>query len=347
MKHIVTLLTILTFSFISNFAQTNYQLVWTEDFDGTSLNTANWNYEQGGHGWGNSELQCYTNRTENVRVKNGCLIIEAIKEPYPSASPTNQYTSGRITTQNKVKTTYGKVEALISLPPGQGTWPAFWMMPNDNAYGNWPRSGEIDIMEHVGYDPTMISFATHTYYRNGTKGNNLSSKIYSNNVENNFHLYGIEWLDDRIIFYFDGVAKATFFRNFSEDWRGWPFDKDFFIILNVAVGGKMGGTVDDNIFNSAIQMKVDYVKIYQPVTTPIESHQANTPQIGPNPFDAQININNSEPAHIQMYDSYGRLVKTTTLGAGEPLPTHDLSQGLYMLNVTINGIQTTHKVIKE
>ncbi|WP_170124180.1 family 16 glycosylhydrolase [Breznakibacter xylanolyticus] len=346
MKTIATLLTTLTLSLLTTFAQEGYQLVWSDQFDGNTLNHDHWNYEQGGNGWGNNELQYYTDRTQNVRIENGYLIIEARKEGYPTAAPTRNYTSARITTKNKVKTCYGKIEARISLPAGAGTWPAFWMMPNDSYYGNWPRSGEIDIMEHVGADPTMISFATHTYYRNGTNGQNLHSKIYEDGVENQFHLYGVEWLNDRIRFTFDGQVRATFFRNFTEDWRGWPFDKDFFIIFNLALGGTMGGVVNNDIFNSSVQMKVDYVNVYRANITPIASHPSNNIFAYPNPCTDKLTINTSSPCRAELFDSMGYLVSHTTLQTGQTMPVTHLPKGIYLLKVHQNETITTQRIIK-
>jgi beta-glucanase (GH16 family) len=242
-----------------------YKLVWSDEFDGTSINGNNWNFETGGAGWGNKELQYYTDRSANARIENGCLIIEAKKESYQ----TNAYTSARITTQNKKYITYGKVEARISLPAGQGTWPAFWMMPNKSVYGGWPRSGEIDIMEHIGSDPRMISHAVHTQQASG--GRCWSSRGYYDDVENDFHTYAIEWIkeyqsgNDAIIFYVDGVQSALKNQGnyLTGTYSDWPFDQDFYVILNLAVGGTMGGNVDNRIFDNPVQMKVDYVRIYE------------------------------------------------------------------------------------
>jgi beta-glucanase (GH16 family) len=243
----------------------NYELVWEDEFDGATINPDNWNFETGGAGWGNQEKQYYTGRPDNARIENGHLIIEAKKENYQE----NSYTSARLTTKNKVFFTYGKVEARISLPPGQGTWPAFWMMPNKSAYGGWPRSGEVDIMEHVGSQPTMISHAIHTQQANG--GRSWSSRGYYENAENEFHTYAVEWIDDynngndAFIFYVDGVRTANVNQgnHMTSTYSDWPFDKDFYVILNLAIGGTWGGTIDDAIFSDKLVMKVDYVRMYR------------------------------------------------------------------------------------
>ena len=242
-----------------------YELIWSDEFNDANINANKWNIETGGGGWGNKEAEYYTGRPENLRIENGNLIIEAKKENYQS----NSYTSARITTKDKMFVTYGKVEARISLPSGQGTWPAFWMMPNKSVYGYWPRSGEIDIMEHVGSQPTMISNAVHTQQASG--GNSWSNRVYYNDAENNFHVYAIEWVDnynngnDAIIFYVDGVQTAIKNQGnyLTSTYSDWPFDKDFYVILNLAIGGNWGGTINDNIFNNKVQMLVDYVKMYK------------------------------------------------------------------------------------
>ncbi len=243
-----------------------YQLVWSDEFEGTSLNTNVWNIETGGNGWGNQEKQFYTGRTENLRVENGNLVIEALRETYQS----NNYTSARITTQNKKAFKYGKIEARISLPKGKGTWPAFWMLGSNVSTARWPLCGEIDIMEHVGSQPTGIVHAVHTAEKNGSKGNNWSFKKTVGTVEGEFHTYAIEWEeranegDDNISFYIDGIKSATIWEpHVNPTTQQWPFNQDFFIILNIALGGTMGGTIDDGMFANPVLMKVDYVRVYQ------------------------------------------------------------------------------------
>ena len=244
-----------------------YQQVWSEEFNGTELDLNTWNIEVNGSGGGNKELQYYTDRAENLRVEDGCLVIQARKEEYNNRS----YTSGRINSRDKAYFKYGKIEARIQFPSGKGTWPAFWMMGNDYGKVGWPKCGEIDIIEHIGRDPRMASFAVHTPYKNGNNGTNWSSRAYLDNLENEFHVYGIEWQQeevsglDRIIFYIDGVeyAASTELAEHVDENYYWPFNKDHFIILNLAIGGNMAGSVDDTIFDNDIIMKVDWVRVYQ------------------------------------------------------------------------------------
>lgn len=244
----------------------DYVLVWSDEFDGTELNSNNWTIETGGNGWGNQEKQNYTNRSENLRLENGHLIIEARKEKFGN----NDYTSARIMSKNKVSYKYGKFEARISLPAGAGTWPAYWMMGQNIDIARWPLCGEIDIMEHVGSQPRMISHATHTSEKNGSRGNNWHwQRNFDFEVENNFVTYAIEWEEranegyDNISFYVNGVKSTTIWEPVNATVQQWPFKQEFFIILNLALGGTMGGAIDDKIFDNPVIMKVDYVRVYQ------------------------------------------------------------------------------------
>jgi beta-glucanase (GH16 family) len=238
-----------------------YKLVWSDEFDGTTLNTKNWNYETGTGqgGWGNNELQYYTNSTKNVFVTDGKLHIKAIKESKGNCN----YTSARITTKNKVDYKYGRFEASIKVPSGRGIWPAFWMMPTTSAYGIWPNSGEIDIMEHVGYNPGVIHSTIHCELYNGMAGTQRGgNKNLGNSIYNEFHVYAVEWFPDKMIFYVDDIEVFEY-KPANKTQKTWPYDQKFFMILNVAVGGNWGGVqgVNDAIFPT--EMVVDYVRVYQ------------------------------------------------------------------------------------
>ncbi|MBQ2608330.1 MAG: family 16 glycosylhydrolase [Paludibacteraceae bacterium] len=238
-----------------------YQLVWSDEFNGTALDESNWTIQTGGGGWGNQEAQHYTNRPENIRVEGGNLVIEGRKESYGG----NEYTSARIYSKGKREFCYGKLEARISLPAGQGTWPAFWTLGNR---GNWPNCGEIDIMEHTGSVPNRIFGTLHTTKdRSGSK----SSRAYTGiqNIENNFHTYGIEWTQeeksgkDVIRFYVDDIVYSEQVEEIIDDDDYWPFNRPNYFIINLALGGTLGGNINDAIFDSPLLMKVDWVRVYQ------------------------------------------------------------------------------------
>lgn len=316
------------------FAQRDYTLIWSDEFDQAEINSEKWNFEQGGGGWGNRELQYYTDRSENARIEDGCLVIEARKEEYGNRN----FTSARLTTKGKGFTKYGKIEARISLPQGRGTWPAFWLMPEKSVYGTWPRSGEIDMMEHVGSNPTMISYAVHTQQRNGSKGNNWHKQVFpGRTLEGEFHLYGIEWLEDRIEFYFDGERQATLYNDLLGNSNTWPFDQEFYVILNVAIGGNMGGTVDENIFEQPVEMKVDYVHIYAQAGSGTEEADATGCYAGPNPFSDRLVIRTGGPASVEVADALGCVQKRFTVEGDTEISTSSWAKGIYFLTLQQEG----------
>jgi beta-glucanase (GH16 family) len=239
-----------------------WQLVWSDEFDYIGLpEVSKWNYDVGGHGWGNQELQYYTERRlDNARVQDGKLIIEARRENWQG----KEYTSARLVTKGKGDWTYGRFEISAKLPSGKGTWPAIWMLPTQWTYGNggWPDNGEIDIMEHVGFEPGWVHGSTHTklyYWQIGTQ---KTAKIYVADAQKAFHLYAMEWSPEKIEVYVDSTKYFTF-TNEGKGWQAWPFDKQFHLLLNIAVGGTWGGAqgVDPNIFPQ--RMEVDYVRVYK------------------------------------------------------------------------------------
>lgn len=240
-------------------------LVWSDEFNYTGLpDTTHWGYDLGDGcpnvcGWGNNELQYYqANRKENARVENGHLVIEARKEK----AGTKDYTSARMVSKHKGDWTYGRMEICAKLPKGRGVWPAAWMLSTDWAYGDWPRSGEIDIMENVGYLPDSVYSSVHTKLFNHVKGTQVTKGLLCNTLSTDFHVYGLEWNSEKMDFYFDHQLLLTFKNNHGGP-DAWPFDRRFHLILNLAVGGNWGGKkgVDPGIWPQ--QMLVDYVRVYQ------------------------------------------------------------------------------------
>ncbi|MFM2360840.1 MAG: hypothetical protein RLY16_2833 [Bacteroidota bacterium] len=249
------------------FAQEGFKkLVWADEFNSNGLpDSSKWDYDRGrgcpqNCGWGNHELQYYTwNRLENARVADGILTIEARKEKYEGAD----YTSARMVTRNKGDWKYGRVEVRAKLTDGKkGLWPAIWMLPTKWVYGGWPKSGEIDIMENVGYMPDSLFGTVHTDAFNGMLGTQKSKSIAIKDLATAFHVYAIEWTETKISFFIDDI-KYNEFENNKTGFAAWPFDQDFHLILNVAVGGDWGGKmgVDEGAFPQ--KLEVDYVRVYQ------------------------------------------------------------------------------------
>ena len=245
------------FALLGGASQPNYTLVWEDDFSQqTALDPAKWGFDigTGNSGWGNNELEYYTDRPENVKIEDGVLKITALKENYSTSS----YTSARIKTQGKFSFKYGRVEAEIKLPSGAGIWPAFWMLGSNITTVGWPACGEADIMEYIGKDPDVIHGSIHTPSSHGNTVNTATLRVPG--VENDFHLYAIEWDESKIDFYVDKILYYTY-KPSVYDSDTWPFNQNFFLILNVAVGGNFGGTVDDSIFPQTMEVKS--VRVYQ------------------------------------------------------------------------------------
>lgn len=237
-----------------------YSLVWSDEFlKNGAPDQSNWGYETGGHGWGNNELQYYTGQdTANAIVKNGVLNIIARKENKENM----KYTSARLVTKGKASWTYGRIEAAIKLPAGVGLWPAFWMLGNNIDEVGWPACGEIDIMEHVGYRPNDILGTVHTTSFNHIKGTQKGGEYKIENPYSTFNIYAVEWDKENIRFFVNDHLYHQF-NNTGKGTDDWPFDKPFYIILNMAVGGNLGGVkgVDDSIFPATYE--IDYVRVYQ------------------------------------------------------------------------------------
>lgn len=232
---------------------------WSDEFDYTGLpDAAKWGYDLGGSGWGNHELEYYTNDLSNAKVEGGNLVISAKKETVGGMN----YSSARLASRNKGDFLYGRIEVRAKLPGGKGTWPAIWMLPTDWAYGNWPKSGEIDIMEHVGYDPGNVHFSIHTESYNHSIGTQKTSTLLIPTAITAFHKYRVDWTPYAVRGYFDDQLVFTFV-NEGKGYATWPFDKRFHVLLNVAVGGDWGGAqgVDDSVFPQS--MMIDYVRVYK------------------------------------------------------------------------------------
>lgn len=241
-------------------APSTYQgmnLVWSDEFSGKTINPLVWNYDIGGSGWGNNELEYYTNSSKNVFVTNGYLVIEARKETYK----TNNYTSARLLSKDKKSFTYGRIDFRAKLPKGQGIWPALWMLGSNISTKSWPACGEIDIMELLGHEPQKTYGTIHWGAAGGPSthigGNYL---LNSQTFSDSFHVFSLLWETNKLSFLIDNIP---FFSADKSQVNGdYPFDKPFFFIMNVAVGGNWPGNPDTTtIFPQ--RMIVDYVRVFQ------------------------------------------------------------------------------------
>ena len=239
-----------------------WKLVWADEFDTDGLpDPEKWAYDGGGHGWGNKELQYYTEqRLENARVEDGRLIVEARRDHLDG----HEYTSARLVTRGKAAWHYGRIEVRARLPTGVGTWPAIWMLPKGFEFGKsvWPDEGEIDIMEHVGYDEGVVHGTVHCKKYYSGLGNQKGAQIQVPDAPTAFHDYALQWYPDRI----EVLMDDTLYFTYPDEGTGpdaWPFDKPFYLILNIAVGGSWGGAegVDPDIYPQ--QLVVDHVRVYE------------------------------------------------------------------------------------
>ncbi|NCN04831.1 MAG: glycoside hydrolase family 16 protein [Spirochaetales bacterium] len=236
-----------------------YRLDWNDEFEVAGAPDSDiWNFEVLPPGTYNRELQAYTSKPENARVENGVLVIEAL----PIPGTTRGYTSARLTTQFKKDIFEGRIEVRAKLPSAKGSWPAIWFLPvsTDGRYG-WPHSGEIDLMEFVGYQPGIIHSSVHTSKYNWSLGNNFTRTLSVPTASTEFRTYILEWTEEALDFYVDDQF-ITQYPNEGTGWEAWPFDVPFYLLLNLAVGGEWGGAegVDREAFPD--RMEVDYVRVY-------------------------------------------------------------------------------------
>ncbi len=257
----------LLYSFVrKNIPIKDWQLVWRDEFTNDGLpDTTKWSYDVGGHGWGNNEKQYYlSNSLKNSYQENGILHIVALNEPYENS----EYTSAKLTTYGKFLFQYGKIEVSAMLPAGNGTWPAIWMLPQSirTKEEGWPLCGEIDIMEHVGKNPNVVHTSLHSKLYNHIINTQVTHFDTMQDVSRQFHTYGIEWDEKGIKFIYDGTLYFEALK--GENGKittneGWPFDKPYYLILNLAIGGNWGGPIDPDILPA--EMQVDYVRMYKKI----------------------------------------------------------------------------------
>ena len=336
----------------------DYNLVWADEFDGTSLDLSKWECQigNGSGGWGNNEKQYY--RSENAVVNNGFLTITAKKENYNNFN----YTSSRIRTINKGDWKYGKFEMRAKLPFGKGIWPAFWMMPTDNVYGGWAASGEIDIMECLGHQPNIVYGTIHY---GGAWPNNTSSggsyTLSNGSFSDDFHTFSLVWEENKMQWFVDGVLYST---KTSWNTSGYsfpaPFDQRFHFLLNLAVGGNWPG-YPDSTTTFPQEYVIDYVRVYQTTQTAVYEEEDKLPegyvlkQNYPNPFNAETiieyEIAKSGNVNLSVFDMLGRTVSVLVNKNYEPgkysvrLNGANLSSGIYMYCLNAGGAQISRKLI--
>lgn len=237
------------------------EIVWQDEFDGESLDFSKWECEQNAFGGGNNELQMYTDRKKNVRVENGYLILEARKESTNIAGTLRDYSSARIRSKNRGDWMYGRFDVRAKIPSGQGIWPAVWMLPTDDTYGDWASCGEIDILEVKGQEPNKL----HTTLHFGGKwpNNRFNTSVFESkkDLSQDFHIYSLDWRKEKITWFLDGKEIYSTSRWESDEGPyPAPFDQRFHLLLNLAVGGGFGGPVADNTPFPA-RMLIDYIRV--------------------------------------------------------------------------------------
>ncbi len=321
----------------------NWQLVWSDEFDGDSLDAALWSYqtgtgsEYGLDGWGNNELQYY--REENVSVADGVLTITAKRENIE----TSQFTSGRIRTIDKGDWTYGRFEFRAKMPEGQGLWAAIWMLPTDQTYGGWAASGEIDIMEYLGSDTTKVYGTIH--YGGQWPDNKSMGTYYVTSdtaFHRDFHTFALEWQEGKLRWYVDGER----FQNLISGWYSSaapfpaPFDERFHLLINLAVGGNWPGNPDLST-QFPQELVIDYVRVYTDASAGLKEGAARVAldQNHPNPFrDHSIisfSLQSEQHVRLELYDTAGRRVRTLADGPYGPglhqvgVEAKDLEPGVY------------------
>jgi beta-glucanase (GH16 family) len=344
----IFLITIILFYCVNSEAQT-WNLVWADEFDGTSIDKANWKYDTGGGGWGNVELQYYTDRPDNSTVKEGNLLIIAKKESYGGRS----YTSARLKTLGLQSFTYGKFEGRMKFPKEQGIWPGFWMLGNNFPTVGWPGCGEIDIMEHVSLSPN-INGTMHWQDLSGNHGSSGSSTYCK---VSDYHTYGIEWDTKSVKWFLDGKKyyEVSILNNINgTDEMHLPF----FYLLNLAVGGTWPGNPDaTTTFPDTLY--VDYVRVYQQGTSSNINNQIpvhfGLEQNYPNPFiqttTFTYNLPSTSFVSLKVLDFTGKEVKSIV---SEEMPAGNYSHewnalglpgGIYFCQLQAGSIIDTKKLV--
>ena len=296
----------------NNHTLEGWELVWNDEFDGDAIDDQKWNKLLWRPGWVNNELQAYTDRDTNVFVQDDNLVIRALIEPgffgtdYTGTSYTADYTSGRLNTAGKGEWTYGRFDTRAKLPKGIGSWPAIWMLGSNISAVGWPHCGEIDIMEHVGFDEGNIHASIHTTDYNHVNGTQKSGQVIIPTATDSFHVYSLEWDSTYIRYLVDDEPYFFIYNDSNGDEDKWPFNKPQYIILNLAVGGDWGGAqgIDPTVF--PMEMKVDYVRVFEKsesstnVNVTFQVDMKNEMVSGEGVWLSGGNISSGQPGGLQM-----------------------------------------------
>jgi len=309
----------------SSTVSSDWEILWSDEFDGDELDYMKWNKLSWRPGWVNNELQAYTERDTNIFLENGYLVLQGLIDPgysgidYTGNNYNTDYTSGRINTDNKFSTTYGKFDIRAKLPKGKGSWPAIWMLGESISSIGWPDCGEIDIMEHVGYDEGMIHGSVHTEDYNHMYNTQKSGSKYIENVTDAFHVYSLEWSPFYLRYLIDDEPFFFVYNDSNGDNGRWPFDDPHYIILNLAIGGDWGGVQGVSASDFPMRMMVDYVRVfkqsdsYYDVNITFKVDMKNENVSGSGVWLSGGNLGSGQPGGIQMDLSNDPGIWETTL----------------------------------
>ena len=303
----------------------NWEMLWSDEFDGEDLDLSKWNKLSWRPGWVNNELQAYTERDTNIFLDSGFLVLQGLIDPGFSGTDYNgndynaDYTSGRVNTDGKFSTTYGRFDIRAKLPKGKGSWPAIWMLGESINSIGWPDCGEIDIMEHVGYDEGMIHGSIHTEEYNHMYNTQRSGSKYIENVTSTFHVYSLEWSPFYLRYLIDDEPFFFVYNDSKGDNSKWPFDDPHYIILNLAIGGDWGGVQGISTSDFPMRMMVDYVRVFKQsnsynnvdVTFRVNMKNENVNSTGV--WLSGGNLGSGQPGGIQMTQSSDQNIWQTTL----------------------------------
>ena len=303
----------------------NWELLWSDEFNYEELDLTKWNKLNWKPGWVNNELQAYTDRDTNIFLENGHLVLQGNIEPgysgtdYVGNNYVADYTSGRVNTDDKFSTTYGRFDIKAKLPAGKGSWPAIWMLGESISSIGWPQCGEIDIMEHVGYDQGLVHGSIHTQDYNHMYGTQKSGSKYVDDVTDAFHVYSLEWSPFYLRYLIDNEPFFFVYNDSNGDFGKWPFNDPHYLILNLAIGGDWGGVQGVSASAFPMKMFIDYVRVYKKsdtynyVEVTFKVDMSNENISGSGVWLSGGDLGSGQPGGIQMLQSENPYIWQTTL----------------------------------